>query len=262
VRIEVVAAAASLRADAFSSTVITARARDAHGNLAGDAPLAATARGSLGPFRPRSDGAQVATYTAPRQRRDGADTIQLTSPGTGANGTLVVPLEAPPRRFSVTLRGGYLGNFGKVSAPQGALAVTMRLPWLGERILLGVESGIFGNDHRQLDASGAETVTVSVRGVPVLARVGYEHPLRRFSLALGGLAGVVVTRTGVASPSAGSTVLNESVPAYGGFVGVGLRVPGGRLILEVGYLYAAVSNRVATGNVAGLGVTAGYRLEP
>jgi hypothetical protein len=255
-RVELSASRTRLRADGASTSTVTARVLDANDNPVTSVTPTASARGALTPFHPGAAGALSAEYTAPLLRQPAGDAVHVRAAGVEAELRLtLLPLA---HRFQSHAAAGVVTNFGVLTAPLVRAGVDARLG-AERRLVVGVELGVYQGGGSQRDADDLESVSTTVRGVPVLARASYRLLEGRVGIAAGAQAGVIWTRTELSSDSAGEVVITSARPTFGGFAAAELGLGRGALVLEGGYLHATASGAV-TGNLAGLTGTLGYQL--
>ncbi|MDB4970762.1 MAG: hypothetical protein JWN44_6451 [Myxococcales bacterium] len=250
----------ALVADGKSRTRIAIAVEDAFGNPARAETLAAAAHDAALPVTVTADGSASVDYVAPPAGRAVDDQVTVRDPESGATASLAMRLQPPPRPFSLGARLGYLANFGKISAPLVLVDADWHPRWLRRRLALGLAAGFYQASHRESDAATSGSLTLTVTGLPILARLGYALPLGRFGLYAGAGVGLLVayvaTRSTVGGSDATTSVLGAFEAHLGGDVGVGF----GRLVVEADFLYAPDSSGAITGNFGGLAVTAGYRV--
>ena len=248
-----------LVADGHTGTVVHLRARDAHGNDAGElGALERTVAGRLGPFQPTGPGLWDADYSTPMLRRPDVDRIEVRL-AEGGTGTVQVRLQATGRPIIIDLRAGYLTNFGKVRAPLFLGGVTFRLPFLREAMSVGLTTGFFTGRDQSRASNDSERVSLRVWGVPVLLRMAYRLYFDHVQLDVTLLTGAVIAQRELSSETTGRRVTRDLRWAVGGGVAPSFAVGPGRLVLDVGYLHAPVTGFVR-GNLAGLYSLVGYAL--
>jgi hypothetical protein len=241
--------------DGHATARLKVRAQDAFGNPAAvTSPKADDGRSEL-----RGVDAGVATldWRAPSIRK-AADTDVALRDETGAAGSVRVHLRAPRRPFGLGLHLGYLTNFARLNAALITLDFAWRLPWLRRNLSIGATAGVYVASYT---APGTEPVDVGVTAVPLLARVDYQIPLGPAALFAGVGGGVLLPVVSAKSATAALTTTTEVAGAFAARVGTDLDVRFGRVVVEVGYWYAPVSNAVVSGNFGGLSVLAGWRVE-
>jgi hypothetical protein len=173
------------------------------------------------------------------------------------------PIVVPPRRrkaisFAVSL--GYLHNLGKVAGPLVSAAVAYRLPALRERVSVGLDLGFYtSEDTRAVD--GQDVVT-SVTAAPVLATAAYAYPVDPVSIYASAGAGAVIADRELSSMASGREAHRGLRPAIAAAIGGRLPAGPGSAAVELGYLYAPVSDPNLEGNAGGFRVTVGYWWAP
>ncbi len=236
---------------------VTVRMLDFSGNPVTDEPVTlAASEGVIEPAEAQADGSRVGTYRPPSVLFDRS--VRITA--TTSAGTVSTDLElaARPLQGSIGLSGGWIGNFGVVSSPTFALALTQRIPFLPR--LLSARVGV--------SAYSFATVVdddVEVRATMVPFDIGLSATERwgRRSLSAG-LAAVVapyaltidygddrgVSGVGLASPGLAVTG------------GGGYRLGNSELYAEARFLLYTASARPISfeGSLGGLALTAGYRV--
>ncbi|HUJ59771.1 MAG TPA: hypothetical protein VLX92_14805 [Kofleriaceae bacterium] len=240
---------APVRADGRTAGQLVARVVDRAGNPIAHAELAARGRGRLGAFAARGD-ALVASYVAPESHDGGSDTVELAAAGVSAR--VAVPLEPEPYRFALDARLGYLTNFGRIAAPVGVLAGSVRIL---DHVLVG---GELAGYRAAFDApAGGETVAAQITALPVLARVAYQRALGGIELTGGAGLGVAFAETRVSSPSAGDATGATEALAGSAFASASTRLGPGRALVEAEYVQATIGGAVS-GRIGGLVLGAGY----
>ena len=255
-RLEVVAGERSLLADGRSTTQLSIRGFDGHGNPIATPQVEIAARGRVSAPSAGEDGSTRAAYTAPVSYAASSDIVVVTGGDTSAE--VLIELRPRQRRFEAAAHLGYLGNFGKVSAPLLLASATKRLPVAKERVVVGVAAGFYSSSSTQLRADGSESVDVRVTALPVLARASYEHRLGQLVPYAGLALGLIYASTTIESERAGENNAREPRFAAGGFVGAKRRLGPGSAALELGYLHATSGLDTVSGNIAGLHFTLGY----
>jgi len=254
VRLRARLSASVLTANGKDSTVIVVRVVDSFGNPA-SADLRATAKGTIGPFERERAGHYTARYTAPTfGKRDTVSVAIANQPPTVLSMTLI-----ESSRWAVGGQVGYITNLGRVGAPIGSFTAEYSLPVLQRRLHIGPYVGFYTHSSQFTDSVMAEQVQLSVRAVPLLARIAYHRRIGRFISFVGVAGGAVWLRTEVESPSAGRIIDKGPRPAASGFVGVMMPTGPGNLRFELGYLYATVGGTSARGHVGGPLIQLGYR---
>jgi hypothetical protein len=254
-------APARLRADGSSEGTVVARVVDRWDNLVASPNLAARARGHLGVFTARSDGAATASYVAPHAREPGDDIVELSDPGSGLTAHATIRLDALPRRFGFSARLGYLSNLGRVSTPIAAVSAAMRLPVLAERLVLGIEVAGYSTAFDAQEMGLAETVSARITAVPVLARLAYRAPLGPIDAWIGGGAGVAFASSRLSSTSSGTQTSSATRFAATGFAGAALRTGPGWIVVEGAYLHATLPDAPIAGRIGGIVATAGFAVD-
>ena len=165
------------------------------------------------------------------------------------------PRPAPPRRRSralVAVHAGYLTNFARVAAPTVGAEVASLVPV--RHLHAGLAISYYASTGSATTADG-EAITISVRAVPVLARLVVDVG----PVFVGATAGAILGRTSLSSMSTGRSDERLIRPAVGVVAGGALGLGRGQLAIEVGYLHATAVG-AASGAVAGYSLTGGYRL--
>ncbi len=253
-------------ADGYSRTRISVRVLDAHGNPAEPGRLEAKSKGRVTQFSTAADGEVFAIYVAPRVYELGSDTITVRGIDTGLASSADVTLLPAQRRFLASARAGILSNLGRVSSLMGNVELAVRLPVLGENLLLGVETGYYRSSHEQL-ADGdvdamEEQVKVSVWAIPLLARLCYEVKTSVVRLRGGIGVGMLYGRASIKSSTTPLVFERKPRFAVSGLAGVSKRLGGsGRVVLELAYLHSPIDFAELDGNLGGVHVTGGYGLE-
>ncbi|HEY2747278.1 MAG TPA: hypothetical protein VGL86_21800 [Polyangia bacterium] len=238
---------------------LEARVQDAFGNPARAEGLVADAHGAPLTVGAGDDGVATIDYVTPSAARGGDDRVHVRD-GGGVEGAVVVRLEPPPRPLSLDARAGLIDNFGKIASAFVAADLDWRPRWLRRRLTIGLSAGVYPGSSRQSDTTTSTSLSLSVTGVPVLARVGFVQPIGRFALGGGVGGGLVVVRVATSSPSAGSDASTLALGAFEAHVGGDVKLGVGRVLVEAGFLYAPESSGAVVGNFGGLAITAGYRV--
>jgi len=251
----------SVAADGRSTVVVSAIAIDEFGNTIPEASLRAEAGGQIGRFTDHDgDGTYQAVYTAPRRGRADEDSIVVTETAAGVEESLAIRLLPSRGVIALGPRIGYANNFGQISSLFVAADLSWRLPFLTD-LSIGVEAAYYWSDDERMSAGGEERVETSVWSVPILGRLAYQIPIRRFAFYLGAAGGVVVSDTETSSPSTGREAQLSAQPGVAGIFGMDLSVGPGRIVVEAEYLHTFTRDINVEGNVGGLFVSAGYRFE-
>lgn len=262
----------ALRADGDTHADVVVQVVDAHGNPVPTATLRAHARGTVGAFARRADGAFVARYTAPRSRVATADRIEVEvvaldvprSHPEALAAAVRVALEPLPRRFATSVRAGMLATTSIEVSPLVAATAEVRTPLLGDRIALGIDAGVTTNafDVMATVATTTERVTGTVTAAPLLGRISLHGRRGNLGAWVGGGAGVAIVSTRIESASTGAQVDVSWRPAASGFAGASYRFGWGALGLELGYLHATMaSDGDVHGALGGVTGALGYRVE-
>jgi hypothetical protein len=242
-----------LTADGAGATRIAVHAWDRFGNPAPVDRLAFTARGRVVAV------AGGALYHPPLAHAALTDRLVVTDRATGTSAATELALVPVRRQLAVGLRGGYFSSLAGTAAPALALDAGVRLPFAGRRIVLGAEAGWYAADHR---VDGAiEVVDVAVTVIPVMARATYGLELGRASIYAGVAGGVVFSRARTMSASTGMNVEAGTSPVIAGLLGLELGIGPGRAVIEAAYDRVTVDGELVRGNLGGLHLTAGYRVE-
>jgi hypothetical protein len=250
-RLRAVAPPRGVESDGASSTRFAVVAEDAFGNVTAPGALAASADGQV---QIAPDG-QV-RYTAPRRARGGSDEIALRD-ASGATVAVKLRLRAPSHAFALAARVGYLTNFGKISGALVGVDGEYRLPWLHRRLSVGLEADVY--DSSWQDGS-AQSFDLHITGVPLLARIGFRQPLGPVGLSATAGGGVVLGALAIDGTTVGSSREAVVAGAFAARLAFDADVRLGRLLVELGYLYAPRSGGIE-GNFGGLVATVGWRLD-
>lgn len=237
------------------------RAADAWGNPAPTDHLVAVAHGERVAVEPAGSGRAAVSYVAPTRARASEDRVTVEDPTTGQSGSIAVRLIPAARPIAVAARLGWIGNFGKISAPILLVDGAWRPRLFRRRLSLGVEVGFYDSSHRDSDVTVGSSVEFGVVGVPLAVRVGYSLPLGPVGLYAAVAGGLDVVHV---SAMSGALVDDSSTLALGLFaahLGADFDVHLGRLLVEASFLYAPGSTGAVSGNFGGLGLMAGYRME-
>lgn len=241
--------------DGHATARLKVRAEDAFGNPAAvTSPKADDGRAEL-----RGVDAGVATldWRAPSISK-AADADVGVRDETGAAGSVRVHLRAPRRPFGLGLHLGYLTNFARLDAALITLDFAWRLPWLRRNLSIGATTGVYVASYT---VPGIEPVDVGVTAVPLLARVDYQIPLGPLALFVGVGGGVLLPVVSAKSATAAISTTTEVAGAFAARIGTDIDVRFGRVVVELGYWYAPVSDGVLSGNFGGLTALAGWRIE-
>ncbi len=257
-RLIVLDAPGSRIADGASRGELTVRAEDAFGNPAPAAGVVGSAQGHVAARAPVEGRSVTLDYIAPFSRRGGQDRVTLRDPATGASTSLAIRLLAAPRAFALAARIGYLNNFGKLGGALVLADLLYRLPWLRRNLSVGVEAGYYHAEH---DQGGADPIVLTVDAFPVLARVSYQIPLGIAAIYLGVGGGVLVPVSSTRSSTIGNQIATSALGLFAAHLGADLDVRFGRLVVEVGYLYAPSGDPALAGNFGGIAATGGYRVD-
>lgn len=254
-----VEASRGLTANGHARGVITVRGYDRWGNAADLAALSGRARGQIGPFMRRPDGARIATYVAPAGASHG-DTVELVDRASGLSTRTTIELRALPSRYALELRAGYLSNLGRIGAPIVSVAGWIRLPVLGEHLRAGVELAGYTSTVTARAETTSEDVSARIRTAPILARAGYVTAFGATQVLVAGGLGIAAVATRLESASSGASTSTHVVLAASAVVGARWRLGPGSLGVEIGYLHARTTGAVA-GRVGGIVGLIGYTLE-
>ena len=246
-----------LWADGQSSTTVTAKVLDASGNAVPTVALEAEARGQVGQFSEKSPGVFSAAYVAPASGR-GSDNIIVRDSKGSARGSVAIGL-IPASSLRAWARIGYLGNFAKVSAPLVGAGAGMRLAALDKNLIAGVELGLFSSSSTDREAGDQEDVTMSLTGLPLLARLVYEFQADPLIPYVGLTGGLCFAQTKISSASAGKTVTSHTLPAIAPVAGASAPLGPGLFGLQLGYLFSPVDDDAVEGNAGGLDITLAYQ---
>lgn len=190
-----------------------------------------------------------------------AEVVRMKSLSTQATLLIVAdspsPPPAPRAPVGVLARGGYLTNFGQVSAPFVAVAATLELPFLAQGLAAGVEIGRFSS-RRDARTDTAETVSVLARGIPLSTRVTLERRFDRLAPYAGFGLGLVLAHTEVSSATIGQRDEESTLPLARGLTGASYDLPIGKAGIEGGYVYCPMDGKATSGNMCGIDITALY----
>ena len=247
-----------LRADGVSATELSVRVEDAEGNPIADAELTATARGVLSTFEPDEAGGFHAQYRVPNDISP-SELIEVRDRKSGLIATLPVSLRRKQSDFYLGARGGYLSNFARVTGPLALVQAGLRLPLRAVRIDVGIDGGFYASSYT--DAVSGVAIETKLSAVPLLARADYVFELASWELRAFAGPGVLFSRTQVESVTSGSQRASQASLLLAAGAGVSRVLGPGRLVLDLAYWYAAVSNRNVDGNAGGLNASLGYLAE-
>jgi opacity protein-like surface antigen len=250
-----------IKSDGRSELQLLVEVRDAHGNPVDVAPEAVDSRGTISRFTAVSIGTYTATYRAPRSSSLARDDVRIRVGNTGTVASVHIDLTPVSDRWRLWGAFGYSSNLAKVRGPLTAAGGGVRLPIFRDSVTVGADVGYSASQTSELDASGAEAVSIKTTVIPAIARVAYELRLSSFSPYLGVGGGLGMVHLDISSPSSGHFAHWKGRPAFIGMVGSLLRFGPGSVLAEVSYRAIAVSEPTVSGNVGGLSVTAGYLYE-
>jgi hypothetical protein len=244
-------------------------ARDLYGNPARLDQVELFIDGTAAEKRTLPDGRVAAVVPAPA-RYSGRDRVQIEAVLDGRYARQEVALsylaegdeEADDPPVTLTPRLGVLWTFAH--APGAALSIEAlhRSPWGSPRLELGVAVGYLRNGVTASDTFGISEVVIDE--APLLGVLRWRLLRGRpVELGLGGGAGVALARATLTS--IGAKVTGQAIAlALQASADIGLRVPGGRLLVGGRYLHTHLgrlsSGDTVAGNSAGLVVEAGYRV--
>ena len=240
---------------------LVVRAVDEWGNPAPTVHLVAVAGEERVAVTPTGAGRAAIDYVAPASVHGGEERVTVEDPPSGHSSAIVVRLAAAPSAVAVAARIGWLGNFGKISAPMLLVDGAWRPRFLHRRLSIGVEVGFYDSMHHDVDVASGSSVAFGVVGVPLAVRIGYALPLGAVSLYAGVAGGLDVVRL---SATSGALVQESATMALGLFaahLGADYDVRFGRVLVEASFFYAPGNDGAVSGNFGGLGLMAGYRVE-
>lgn len=260
-RLTVTSAKSELLGNGFASSTLVVQGYDAFENSVTTGSWEASARGTFGEFKLDPDLRVFTTsYTAPLVYDEIVDTITVRSADDTAQAQALVRILPSKRPYVLTPKVGYSTNFGKVAAPQFAVAFDRRIPVLDDQVFLGVEIGFSHSSSMDQAGGGLGPVETSLFKVPLQVRATYQYPLGALGLHLAAGGGVSWLSGTIEALNAGTTKTATLVPTFSGGTGVDFDIWGpGRLTLDVAYVFAMNSEQEAKGNVGGLLCEAGYR---
>lgn len=250
-----------LKADGYSTTQLIARVLDAYGNPVNAHLRVIAAAGRVSDFAATSPGNYKATYQAPAFASQTYDEVSIGAEGTQATARVRVNLLPTSIRFRLWGGFGYSTNFGKLEAPLGTIGGSIRLPWLSEHLVVGVDVAYLASRYSERDATDLEIVTLETTVVPISASALYELSRSRLRPYLGVGVGVAMVKLGLSSPSSGSSVGWNAQLVYTGIAGALFRLGPGSVRLECDYRHVGIDEPLVTGNVGGLSATGGYAYE-
>lgn len=227
--------------------VVTVGLVDRLGRPVSDAAVSCAARwGAVGPPVPR-DGRWVLAWRPPPS---GDDLLTLDARGFRAEHVL----RRPPPRGWLALSAGVVANGGAVLSPTGTLAAGVHLPWLEQRSGVELRVGLY-----------AATSSATLSGVryDALAWLVPASVLLGWRLPLGSwwLRGAVGPALEVAHVQVNEARVTRLLPGCEVSLSGTRRLGWGRLVLEVGFLYARLDDELAVLNAGGLALRVGYVLE-
>jgi hypothetical protein len=187
-----------------------------------------------------------------------AECILRGPPGAPAARTLEPPALEARSKFSVhpTVRVGYLTNGAKIGGPWVSARGLADVSLFGAKFQIGPEIGYFSSD-RQVALDGAESMALTVRGVPLLVAARYVQSGFGIDWGAGASLGTVL----LSLHTDGDTLARVPAPLWWAVAAsAGKRL--GLLALEIegGYARSVVREPTVSGNTAGLIVTAGVGL--
>jgi len=260
-RLSLEAGAPELRADGHSQTQLSIRAVDAHGNANLDAELRIDAEGDVGALvYDEASSAFATTYTAPIRYEPAADVLVVRDEQADIEATRPIALSPSRHRFALGPRVGVTSNLGRVTSLLLAADAAWRLPWF-EPLTLGLETSFSWIDARDRIDQLDEELRTFIWVLPLLARASLQLPLDPFTLYAGAGLGTALVGSEVSSPSVGQSAGLQPLLAVSGHAGADAKLGPGRVVAEVGALWAGVDGAGLQGNVGGLQLSAGYRFE-
>jgi hypothetical protein len=247
-----------LRADGVSTAQLSARVDDAQDNPIADADFTASARGRVTAFEPEPSGGFHAEYRVPKDISP-LEIIEVRDRKSGLVATLPVRLRPEQSDFYLGARGGYLSNFARVTAPLALIQAGFRLPFRALRLHIGIDAGFYASSYT--DAASRLAIQTKLSAVPLLARADYVFDLASWELRAFVGPGVVFSHTHVQSLTSGTQEQSQAglLLAAGG--GISRVLGRGRIVLDLAYWYAPVSNRNVDGNAGGVNASLGYLAE-
>jgi hypothetical protein len=248
---------ARLPADAIATTTLRVDALDAFASPIRDAELSAAASGEVGSFEQTRPGHYEARYRAPGI--GAADLIGVHARGSTLTSSFRLPLYAQSGLF-VGAHAGFLGNFGRISAPIALLEIGHNLPFLSDRVQLAIELGYYQAQSRELSVDGRDRVQTLVRALPSMLRLAYAFSIERFEVGPFVGVGALIAWSDVSSTSLGHVRTSNIAPLWAAGAGGSTALGPGRIGLELGWIDARVHGTNVSGNAAGLLATVGYRL--
>lgn len=247
---------------AGQEATVVVRMLDAGGNLVTNEPVQIDASaGQLSAPTTRSDGSVVATYQPPTDMPIGTVRITATSAATAVS----MDLELVPRpvRGALTVGGGWITNFGAVSAPELRLCGALRAPIRSLPLFARLGVSTYAIDVEVDDPLTTETINVHSQFIPIEAGLGVVQRNGRQAFEAG-LAGVIApylldTQYGDQPGLSGLALTSPGLQFHSG---LGLRVGQAELVLEARYLLVTATTGAVSfrSTIGGLSTTLGYRL--
>lgn len=154
-------------------------------------------------------------------------------------------------------------NFAKVATPEVDLHVDVR--FLGV-VRAGVLAGFAPASASSVaEANGAASADFTFRAIPVVGRLSLELPLGFVSVFAGGMAGVAIVRGDASKVGAAKVTFSATPFTITGFAGAGIKLGPGYAGAEIRYgtlpIDVAPERLRLKGNLGGLGIAVGYRID-
>jgi hypothetical protein len=250
-----------LKADGKSEARLTATVLDNFSNPVDVPPHVSVAKGRVTEFAQQAPGVFVATYETPRSGTLAHDDIEVRVGASSVVGRTRIALTPTSSRLRLWGAAGYATNLGLANGPIGELGGGMRLPWLGERLIAGIDVGYWASRSVTLDATAQEAVVLRATSIPIDVRLAYEFSAHRFSSYLGLAVSLGLVRLQVSAPSSGTMAQWTAHAGASGLLGTLFRVGPGAVLLEGRYRYLPINEAFASGNMGGLAAVTGYLYE-
>jgi hypothetical protein len=241
---------------------VVVRMLDAANNPVRDEPVQITAsEGEVGPTTPGDDGSLQARYTPPVGLVD--RTVQISATTSAGTVSTLLALAPRPVEGGVSVAGGWISNFGTVSAPALSVSLAQHIPRLPRLLTARIGVTAYSMTSEVDDPVAGETIGVRATLVPI--ELGLQATERWGPRSLSaGISAVVAPYSltvdfGDTRGIAGLALASPGLALHGG---AGYRLGSSELFAEAGFLlFSATGGQVSfEGSLGGVSLTAGYRL--
>ena len=245
-------------ADGINAVSIPLEVLDAYDNPVSDVELTLETTAGAVPPSIVTEPETYIPYTPPLGKGTGTTRIEASA-GDALKGEAAVPLTDKTYFFSLSLRFGFITNFGNMTAPHFSVSLEQNLWFLLRGLHVAIE---FGHYYSRAEMT-REDLESGFHAFPLDLLIGYRlTPLPKLFFAFGlGIGPHIIYNKIERTDDWKNTEWGAQLGIHA--VGTaGWLLGPGKLILRAGYMYANSSNiELLTGHIGGFTLMFGYRLE-